>query len=197
MKKNKGVTMISLAIMLVVLMILATITMYYGNSAVKEAKLQDLKTNMLLIQANLKGDLEKYHFETNSLDEATKNSKKSEYLKGTILSDSSITEVKEAFDKIENSSQVRKKINKDYPQVSNFKIVNDDIEYNSDEDKFQYYYLDNNTLSQLGLKDVKSNSENGYYIVAYSMNPLCSNVVEVINTKGYLGNYTLSRIELL
>ena len=46
MKKNKGVTMISLAIMLVVLMILATITMYYGNSAVKEAKLQDLKTNM-------------------------------------------------------------------------------------------------------------------------------------------------------
>ena len=70
MKKNKGVTMISLAIMLVVLMVLATITMYYGNSSVKEAKLQDLKTNMLLIQANLKGDLEKYHFETNNLSDS-------------------------------------------------------------------------------------------------------------------------------
>ena len=195
MKNNKGVTMISLALTILILVILATMTMYYGESAVKEAKLQDLKTNMLLIQASLKNDLEKYHFETNSLDEATKNSKKSEYLKGTILSDSSITEVKEAFDKIENSSQVRKKINKDYPQVSNFKIVNDDIEYNSDEDKFQYYYLDNNTLSQLGLKDVKSDSENGYYIVAYSMNSTFPNVVEVINTKGYLGNYSLMRIE--
>ena len=195
MKNNKGVTMISLALTILILVILATMTMYYGESAVKEAKLQDLKTNMLLIQASLKNDLEKYHFETNSLDEATKNSKKSEYLKGTILSDSSITEVKEAFDKIENSSQVKKKINKDYPQVSNFKIVNDDIEYNSDEDKFQYYYLDNNTLSQLGLKDVKSDSENGYYIVAYSMNSTFPNVVEVINTKGYLGNYSLMRIE--
>ena len=44
MKKNdKGITMLSLVVMLVVLMMLATITMYYGNSAMKEAKLQDLK----------------------------------------------------------------------------------------------------------------------------------------------------------
>ena len=77
MKNNKGVTMISLALTILILVILATMTMYYGESAVKEAKLQDLKTNMLLIQASLKNDLEKYHFETNSLDEATKNSKKS------------------------------------------------------------------------------------------------------------------------
>ena len=61
MKSDKGITMIALAAMLVILMIIATITMYYGNSAIKEAKLQDLKTNMLLIQANLKNDLEKYH----------------------------------------------------------------------------------------------------------------------------------------
>ena len=55
MKKNdKGITMLSLVVMLVVLMMLATITMYYGNSAMKEAKLQDLKTNMLLIQAAVK-----------------------------------------------------------------------------------------------------------------------------------------------
>ena len=65
------------------------------------------------------------------------------------------------------------------------------------EGKFDYYYLDTNTLSQLGLKDVQSNDENGYYIVAYSMNPNYSNIVEVINTKGYLGNYSLKRIEAL
>ena len=74
-------------------------------------------------------------------------------------------------------------------------IINED--YKKVDKKFEYYYLDDDTLKKIGLKDVKSNSENGYYIVAYSMNPLCSNVVEVINTKGYLGNYTLSRIELL
>ena len=39
MKKNdKGITMLSLVVMLVVLMMLATITMYYGNSAMNEAK---------------------------------------------------------------------------------------------------------------------------------------------------------------
>ena len=179
MKKNKGVTMISLAIMLVVLMILATITMYYGNSAVKEAKLQDLKTNMLLIQANLKGDLEKYHFETNNLSDSEKESKKSEYLKGKKMP---VTEsaVNDRLGDLE--AQVKEIINEDYKKV---------------DKKFEYYYLDDDTLKKIGLKDVKSNSENGYYIVAYSMNPLCSNVVEVINTKGYLGNYTLSRIELL
>ena len=80
--------MITLAVMLVILLMLATITMYYGNSAIKEAKLQDLKTNMLLIQASLKNDLEKYHFETNTMNEDEKNSKKSEYLKGKDISSS-------------------------------------------------------------------------------------------------------------
>ena len=73
MKKNdKGITMLSLVVMLVVLMMLATITMYYGNSAMKEAKLQDLKTNMLQIQAAVKGELEKYHIEARNLSDSEK-----------------------------------------------------------------------------------------------------------------------------
>ena len=179
MKKNdKGITMLSLVVMLVVLMMLATITMYYGNSAMKEAKLQDLKTNMLLIQAAVKGDLEKYHFETSNLSDSEKISKKSQYLKGIPIENAE-SDIKVKFDALANNTEIQLKtqISDDYQQVGG--------------------NLDTNTLSQLGLKDVQSNDENGYYIVAYSMNPNYSNIVEVINTKGYLGNYSLKRIEAL
>lgn len=170
MKRNKGITMISLMVTIVILMILATITMYYGNSAMKEAKLQDLKTNMLLIQASLKSGLEKYHFETSNLSDANeKEAQKSNYLKGTKLAD--LQKIKqEIFDEIKE----------DYPQI---------------DGNFDYYKLDRNDLEEMGIYDIKD--DDGEYIVAYSMNSVYPNIVEVINTKGYLGNYTLSRIQAL
>lgn len=172
MKRNKGITMISLMVTIVILMILATITMYYGNSAMKEAKLQDLKTNMLLIQASLKSGLEKYHFETSNLSDSEKEAKKSEYLKGSR---------KISFSTL--SSEIRNEIKEDYPQIN---------------ENFDCYILSTNDLLELGIKDVESNVNNGgddQYIVAYSMNSVYPNIVEVIYTKGYLGNYTLSRIQ--
>lgn len=173
MKRNKGITMISLMVTIVILMILATITMYYGNSAMKEAKLQDLKTNMLLIQAAVKGDLEKYHFETSNLSDANeKEAQKSNYLKGTKL----------ANPRNELKQEIFNEIKEDYPQI---------------DGNFDYYYLNTSDLMELGIKDVESSNEDGHYIVAYSMNSIYPNIVEVINTKGYLGNYTLSRIQAL
>ena len=173
MKRNKGITMISLMVTIVILMILATITMYYGNSAMKEAKLQDLKTNMLLIQAAVKGDLEKYHFETSNLSDANeKEAQKSNYLKGTKL----------ANPQNELKQEIFNEIKEDYPQI---------------DGNFDYYYLNTSDLMELGIKDVESSDEDGHYIVAYSMNSIYPNIVEVINTKGYLGNYTLSRIQAL
>ncbi len=173
MKRNKGITMISLMVTIVILMILATITMYYGNSAMKEAKLQDLKTNMLLIQAAVKGDLEKYHFETSNLSDANeKEAQKSNYLKGTKL----------ANPQNELKQEIFNEIKEDYPQI---------------DGNFDYYYLNTSDLMELGIKDVESSNEDGHYIVAYSMNSIYPNIVEVINTKGYLGNYTLSRIQAL
>ena len=32
MRKNKGITLISLTIMIIILIVLASVTMYYGNS---------------------------------------------------------------------------------------------------------------------------------------------------------------------
>ena len=65
------------------------------------------------------------------------------------------------------------------------------------DNNFDYYYLNTSDLMELGIKDVESSNEDGHYIVAYSMNSVYPNIVEVINTKGYLGNYTLSRIQAL
>lgn len=174
MKNSKGITMISLAAMIVVLMVLGTITMYYGNSVMTEAKLQDLKTNMLLIQAGLKADLEQYNFEVQTITDAGKVEElKSKYLKGQKIEENS--EVNSVF-------QGNSKIKKD-PNMT-------------------YYFLSSEEIVKLGIKDVESNDKNGYYIVGYSVDRDTTdenyeNKIEVINTKGYKGNYSLEEIETI
>ena len=52
------------------------------------------------------------------------------------------------------------------------------------------YYLDENTIREMGIKYL-TEEENGYFIVKYDF----SNAnVEIINTNGYDGNYTLTQI---
>lgn len=68
MKNNKGVTLASLVITIIVLLIIAGITTNLSNEIIKQAKLQDLKTNMLLIQAKAKTLAEEVNFETANLD---------------------------------------------------------------------------------------------------------------------------------
>ena len=48
MKNNKGVTLVSLTITIIVLIIISGLTVNLSNDLIKQAKLQDLKTNMLL-----------------------------------------------------------------------------------------------------------------------------------------------------
>ncbi len=50
-KQSKGITLISLVITIVILLIIAGISINAGKEALKMAKLEALKTNMLLIQA--------------------------------------------------------------------------------------------------------------------------------------------------
>lgn len=172
MKKNKGITLISLAIMIIILVILASVTMYYGNSIISESKIQDLSTNMLLIQAELKGNLEQYNFEVQSIkpeDTAAIDELKAKYLIGKKLSET--PEIEQIF----NNLGVQ--------------------EYG-----YEYYFLDTETLSSLGLSDVKSSEETGYYIVGYTTDldtsdEEYSSKVQVINTKGYQNNYTIDIIQ--
>lgn len=53
-KQNKGITLIALVITIVVLIIITSISVYYGGGIIKQANLETLKTNMLLIQAKAK-----------------------------------------------------------------------------------------------------------------------------------------------
>lgn len=59
---NKGITMVTLVITIVVMLILAGVTITGAYSLIKKAQLENLKTNMLLIQAKTKTALEEYNF---------------------------------------------------------------------------------------------------------------------------------------
>ena len=60
--KNKGITLVTLSITIIVIMILAGVTITIGYDVVEKANFENLKTNMLLIQAKTKVALEDYNF---------------------------------------------------------------------------------------------------------------------------------------
>lgn len=47
---NKGITIVALVITIIVMLILATVTVEIGTGEIKRAKIEDLKTTMLLIK---------------------------------------------------------------------------------------------------------------------------------------------------
>ena len=62
-ERNKGVTLATLVITIVVLLILSGITINYGVSNIKRAKIQNIKTNMLLIEAKTKEYVENANYD--------------------------------------------------------------------------------------------------------------------------------------
>lgn len=167
MKETKGITMIALTITIVVMIILAGITVQYGMGLLQNVKLQDLRTNMLLIQAKAKEYVEEVNFQlVNVTDEAEKTRIKNENLKGISLADSSIDS------NVLNAANATGKI---------------------EGKKSDYYYLNSEILKEMGLEDMNS-EEYGYFIVKYDIENIS---VDVINTKGYQGNYTLEQLNSL
>ena len=53
------------------------------------------------------------------------------------------------------------------------------------------YYLDESILKDIGVKETDS-EKYGYYIVKYDFD---NTTTEVMNTKGYEGQYTLTQLE--
>lgn len=166
MRNEGGKSIVILIILTILIMIGAGVIINYVQQMMAEKKEQDLKTNMLLIQAETKKGLEEVCFRTVNMDEKKEedltkiNEIKSEYLKGTALSDAP-SEVQEAIKNI--------------------------LDVNFEEN---CYYLDEMLLNQMEIYNVSS-SKYGYFIVKYDF----SNAnVEVINTKGSDGKYTLTQI---
>ena len=138
----------------------------YAKEMVIETNAQDLRTDMLLIEAEAKKGLEQVCFQTVNLNESKEadltkiNESKQQNLAGIALAN--------APEEVQNAI-------KNIPD-----IVFDE----------NCYYLDKATLTKMGIKNINE-EETGYIIVKYNF----SNAdVEVINTKGYNGKYTLTQI---
>ena len=165
--KNECVKSIVILVIMTILVIIgASVIINLAKQMVAETKVEDLKTNMLLMQAETKKGLEEVCFRIVNLNSSNEedltkiNNIKKEYLKGIMLSNSP-TEVQEAT--------------KNVPDIT------------FDEN---CYYLDEFCLSEMGIKETNSN-ELGYFIVKYDF----SNAdIEIINTNGFEGKYTLTQI---
>ena len=68
MKNQKGASLPILIIGIVVIIAIAVVIGHYAVDMAEENKLQDLRTNMLLIQAETKKDLEEVCFQSANLD---------------------------------------------------------------------------------------------------------------------------------
>ena len=161
MREQKGITLIAITLTVIVMLIIASITVYYGTDLIQNAKLQDLKTNMLLIQAKTKSGVEEVNFQSQNINDGSSLEQiKSENLIGQ---------------KLEGSGEP-------YNQAQQTGKITGDIS--------QYYYLTDQNLNDMGLNDIKT-EDYGYFILRYDIDNIS---VEVINTKGYDGNYTLTDI---
>ena len=162
MRENKGITMVALVITIMILLVLAGITLRFGQNTIRAANLENLKTNMLLIKAKAKEDVEMANFHYK--DEVTRDV--TDYLKGVIIPN------EELGNYIEGLS--------------------------NNEDTVVYTKLYENYLNDdLGLKNIKSNDKDGYYLIKYDIQNV---LVEIYNTRGFKDSndeikYSLTDIE--
>lgn len=72
MKANKGVTLVALMVTIVIMLILASVTLYSSKSLINEAKIEEVKTNMLLIEAKAREYVEEVNFKMGPQKDETK-----------------------------------------------------------------------------------------------------------------------------
>lgn len=72
-KKNAGVTLIALTVTIIVIFIIAGITIYSGSNLIQQSKVEDVKTNMLLLQAEVKNYIEQAKFENKKIEDVVSN----------------------------------------------------------------------------------------------------------------------------
>lgn len=73
---QKGITLLSLVITIIVLLVIGSVTIYTGSNIIKKASLQTINTNMMLIQAKVK-----------TISEQAKFNKDTSKYKGTKVSE--------------------------------------------------------------------------------------------------------------
>ncbi len=168
MKNQKGITMISLIVTIVVILILAGITINTGTGILQNIQLESIKTNLMLIEAKAKGYVEEVDFKIgvnqDSLTEEEYNTRL-EAARTEIYGGIGLQKV--------SSSQ-------------NVELPLELVGYEND-----LYYVSESVLTSWGLDDIELSS-NENYLIKFNEK---TQSVEVYNTKGFDGKYSLTDIE--
>ena len=154
---DKGVTMISLVIVIIILIIIGGISISSGKVSVRRAKLEELRTNMLLIESKAKTMLEEVTF-----------------LIGP-------------YETTDATYSTRKNNSRGEIYVKKYKMYKDSANDNK-------YKLTDDTYKIIGLEDLSNKNKYGEFYIIFNEE---NYEVEVYNTKGFEGKYSLKDIENL
>lgn len=165
LRKKEGITLVALVVTVILLGILASIGAYYGNEVIKNANLESLKTDMLLIQAKAKEYVEEATFKMGiNPDETKKQEARQEIYINTA--------------KLKTLSQAKTEDGINIPS---------EISTNDN-----FYYVTREALNEMGLEKVETGENKGEYLIEFDEN---NATAEIYNTKGRNGQYSLTEID--
>ena len=157
MKCNEGITMVALVLIIIILLILAGISIGTWNNVIEKSNLENIKTNMLLIEVKAKELVQNANFNLGtSYDNIADENQKNERLQQAKL-------------------QLKGE------EIENINEFNIGIEKGIDELEV-YYKLSTEDINNMGITNIKSDNKNGWYIVKYNIRNI---EVEIYNTKGF------------
>ena len=180
MEKNNGITMVALVITVIILLILSGISINAGSNIITKSKLENIKTDMMLIKVKGKEYVENANFNLGtSFEKLTDENEKNTRLKNA--------KTKLKGTEIENIEDLDSKLS----------ITSD--KFKEEKEKMIYYYkLSTQDLEDMGIENVKSDEKNGEYIIKYDIKNI---EIEIYNTQGFKNEdkyyYSLSELESL
>jgi len=157
---NKGITLIALVITIIVMLIIASIAIYYGTEEIEKANIENIRTNMLLINAKAKEYCEEANFKLGTGNAPEGGEELEKYLEPGI-------------NYLANASEDEEK-----PALAN-NVTASDYSY-IDGTKYQFIFKLNNdeALGKMGLKSIENPDK---YIMAFD---IINDKVEVFYTEG-------------
>lgn len=157
---NNGITLISLVITIIVLLIIASISIYYGTEAIKKANVENIRTNMLLINSKAKEYCEEANFKLGTGKAPEEAEKMAEYLQpaeGYLkeqLGEGNVSKNGNNFDVVINEEISQKMGLKGIEKKESYSITFDVIN-NSVEIKYNSKINDDDTKDSWTLAEVE------------------------------------------
>ena len=169
MKNNNGITMVALVVTIIILLMLAGISVGTGERMIKKSKLENIKTNMLLIEVKGKEYLEKASFNLGAFDKINLGSEEAKQ--------------QEIQERIETAKS--ELVGEEITSATEFLTqigVTAEILSEENSNNIYYYKLSTQDLIDMGIQRVKSDEDDGWFIVRYDLKNI---TINVYNTKGF------------